>query len=235
MQLFDNSYIETDHQLYAFLSVFAENTFTFEYPFIALHGIKVDSPESQLKRFVVQSAETSIDQVLVYAKAHHVRSTNVLELLLSLDSCAFIKNREYLVKKDLVMLSDEDISEIEALICEELEDKTFCAIRDLDCLVEFPYCNVPYDEWFIYSILNSKGTILTLQSTSGQFKNSLPVVSLDSEVAKEDLLSIAEKHAGKINIVAKHKVDDLNDLDALIADEITLEDIDDFLFDDEIS
>ena len=230
--IYDDCFVDNSRKLFGLLKGIAAQEFSYQYPYIARNIISIEAPEIRLRNYVFQYDEISIDRIVTYAKEKFIKFNGMLDFFNSLNEKMLLKNRESLIDINNIGLTEEDVLEIEELICEELEEREFCAIRELQCVGEFPYCKVPYDEWLIYSLLLKWGSKIILQTTPGQFKYSLPVVSIYEEVSKWDLQDIAERFAGNINLVITNKVDDLDNLDELLGDLIDIEDIEDFEEDD---
>ncbi len=219
------NYVDEPKHLYGFLSGFCTNTFGFLFPYIARKGIHIEPPELRLRKYVYQHSEITVDDILLYAKQHYIKYNGLLDFLNSLNDRMLIKNRKTVISIDKTDLSWSKAVEIEKRIKEELIQRNYCAIRELNCMVKFPKCSIPYDEWLIYSILLKWGTEVYIQTTQGQFRYSIPVVSIRGYLGKKELSEIANRFAGNTDYVLTSKVDDLDSIDELIMDYIDLDDI----------
>jgi len=215
-----------------------------EKPYISKRGVMIPSPQDRIMRFLSQKEETKVSELLDYMKENCLKTGSLLKIFDAVKGRFLLKNRETLIDIDCIEI-DETIAQIVAdKIRKELSDKNSrnkennhasvvncAAVRDLKCLPDFPIINIPWDEWLIYSMFMKWPCGLHFKLTAPQFDYSIPIVSLSAYVSKEAIEDIAAKHAGNIRHIATAKIDDLDNLDDLIADEIDLDDID--LLDDE--
>ena len=75
---------------------------------------------------------------------------------------------------------------------------------------------VPWNEWLVYSIINKYSTRLKVMVTANQFKYAKPIVcKSDVDISEIDILTTDTSGFGQ--------VDNLADLDNLIADMIEID------------
>ena len=223
--LFGYCYIDNAKHLYGLLEGFFSDGFSFVYPYIALKGVIIDSPENRLRNYVCRNKEILIDDIFEYAKQNYIRINGMLNFFNSINGKMLIKNRESLIPISEAGLTKAEVLQIERIIRSEIKNQRYCAIRELKCVSDFPVCKVPYDEWFIYSVLLKWGNKLYVQTTPGRFTKAIPIVSLSESISKDALKAISEKYADNVNHIVTNTVDDLDDLDNLIMDYIELDDL----------
>lgn len=195
------------------------------------------SPVQQMVVDYALSLESArIDVVFQFIKEIKLSTGSILNEINALNSVFVMRNRNELIQIDEIPDLNIVAHQIEQLIKQELAECGHpVAIRDLQSVSQFPSVSIPYDEWFIYSMLNKWGNQIHVSMTNAQFRFAIPVVSIGATVDAVILKQIAEKHQGNIDITGTTQAVDLDNLDDYIADMIDLDDLidDDFLFDEE--
>ena len=87
-------------------------------------------------------------------------------------------------------------------------------ISQITCWHRLPRIAVPWTEWLIYSSLNKWGQRLTVATSSNQLRMAVPLIAPQGEMAAD---AFKEMSAESVQI------DDLDNIDDLIADLIELE------------
>jgi hypothetical protein len=108
--------------------------------------------------------------------------------------------------------------DIERAIQNELITKKCCAIRDLSCVPSFPDIELEWNEWLIFSVVSKWIVDLDVDTTSNQFKHSIPVVSLPGIKTSDYMDAIRERYTGQENGSGVFKAENLDRIDDLIAD-----------------
>ena len=225
--LFMRLFIDNEDHLFAVINFLFGTEFSFNNPFLAQKGTYIPSPEERLRQYAFKNEELDVDDYLEYSRDNYIKINGILNSINLLNSRMVLKNRTRLISIDITGISLSVVNTIENLIFQELDEEDVTALRDLNCISKFPAINIPWDEWFIYSVLNKWGSKLFLYTTTPQFRSSIPVVSKNSFVTAEELQIIANKHSGDIDRVLTSSIDDLDNLDELIEESIDFDDIDD--------
>ena len=75
-----------------------------------------------------------------------------------------------------------------------------------------------WNEWLIFSIVSKWIADLEVETTSNQFKYSIPVISLPGVKTSDYINAIREKYAGQETGSDVFKAENLDNIDDLIAD-----------------
>ena len=87
-------------------------------------------------------------------------------------------------------------------------------ISQITCWHRLPRIAVPWTEWLIYSALNKWGQRLTVTTSSNQLRMAVPLIAPQGEMVVDAFKEIPDESV---------QIDDLDNIDDLIADLIELE------------
>lgn len=208
--------IYNQFSLFSVLNFFLEDLYQFDRPYITRYGINAEYPAEYLAEKIADSDEVSINRIVEYSRRNHISLFRIIEYLNGLNDTHLLVNHKTIVKIDLIGVNEEIAKIVEDLIVEEINGTV--PIRNLMCINKFPSINVEWDEWLIYSIINKWSTKLEVAMSDPQFRRAYPLVSKVGEID----ITGAEKTMGNDKIA---KIDDLDNIDELIAD-IIFEEVD---------
>ena len=232
-KVFSKMFVNNSYELYSVLAVLYKEDFDFKRPFISLKGISIPTMQEWLQAYICNFEELQLERLLSYAKEKYLKIPNITDFIVSISDTTVLKNKYTFMRRQLVVKNESVVQIIDELIYDELQSTVpVKAIRDLSCIVSMPQISVPWNEWLIFTVLLVGVRKTHLFTTSNKYKNAIPVVSLNSKVNTKDLEQIAARYAGYEEQDTDVQIDDLDDLDALIEDDISLDDIEDIDFDD---
>jgi len=222
--------INSSERLYSVIDYLFHDIYNFRYPYISNKNTIIEAPEIRLRKYALQKDEITVSDILQYSRTNYLYLENILRFLNSLNDRMLFLNRSSLVSIDKLGVSKMTATEIGLLIHEELRDRNVntIAIRDLQCISNFPVISEAWDEWLIYSMLLKWSNIVHVCVTNTKFSLAIPVVSTKENGDQSEIAKIAQKYQGQIDHTLTRKVDNLDNLDELIEDYIELEDVDDF-------
>lgn len=87
-------------------------------------------------------------------------------------------------------------------------------ISQITCWHRLPRIVVPWTEWLIYSAINKWGRRLTVATSSNQLRMAVPLIAPQGEMAADAFKEMPAEST---------QIDDLDNIDDLIADFIELE------------
>ena len=140
-----------------------------------------------------------------------------LDFINSFSETHVFKNKDELIRISETDITEEDIPPIEEMILAELGGHNKL-IGELECVHRFRKLNIPWNEWFLYSILRKWSTKLEVGNTASQLRYAAPVVAPAGSLNVEafDYSSAMNASIGQL--------DDLSRIDELIADYIIEDD-----------
>lgn len=217
-EFLNNNYISNANQLFAVVAYLYKDEFNFSWPFFTSKDKSIDSEKQLIDSFMNGEEELTVDNLILFAKEMGIVVPSILRLIKSLESIAILKNKNEFVLVEDVNISDSNISDIRVAIRKELLTKKCCAIRDLECVPKFPDIEIEWNEWLIFSVVSKWITDFVIETTSSQFKYSIPVISLSGINTSHYVETIREKYTGQENGGGVFKTENLDKIDDLIAD-----------------
>ena len=213
-----NNYIQNANQLFAVVAYLYKDEFNFSWPFFTSKDKIINSEKQLIDSFMNGDEELSVDNLMLFAKEMGIVVPSILRLIKSLEGTAILKNKNEFVLVEDVNISASNIFDIKESIRKELLAKKCCAIRDLSCVPNFPDIELEWNEWLIFSIVSKWIADLEVETTSNQFKYSIPVISLPGVKTSDYINAIREKYAGQETASDVFKAENLDNIDDLIAD-----------------
>lgn len=202
--------------LFSVLEYLFKDKYQFKRPFIANIGTNIGDPEEQLRDLIINSEEIAISEITTFARENHYEIYSLLELLNSFNNTHLIMDRNTFANMEYIGINDDIVTEAISILQNEVIETSL--ITSLECVHRLPKINVPWTEWLIYSVVNKWSESLTVGTTSNKFKSSVPLIA---PLGKLDI----QKYEGVAvdMTVSIAQIDDLNNIDDLIADFIELE------------
>lgn len=211
-----NNFITYPFSMYSLLEFLFADLYSFSRPYIAKMNVKIERTEEILKSIVIESEKLSVSDIQNFAREHSAGLYSIRDFI---DSC----NDTHLLISDLEVASIEYIGinetivkELESNIAKEIHDTV--SIQQLQCTKTLPMINVKWNAWLIYSALKKWGTQLEVAASNSQFIHAFPIVAPKGKLDMTDVAFLSGSHDGKLL-----KVDDLNNIDELVADYISFE------------
>lgn len=199
--------------LFSILEYFFSDRYQFKRPFIAQIGIEIDAPDEQLKDLILNNEKIAISDITAFAKENRYIIYSILEYLNSFNASHLLMDMNTLATIDHIGITDTIANDVISILQDEVVEA--CLITSLECVYRLPKINVPWTEWLIYSVVNKWGNALEVNTTSNQFKLSVPLISPQGKMNTQKFEGIAVDTTASIL-----QVDDLDNIDDLIADYI---------------
>lgn len=202
--------IRYEFALFSVVQRLFEGEYQFSRPYIARDDIEITRPEEEIRAFVSGEVIVEIEELMNKCEELHYRlATNRLNFFMSFNDSHLLINKDELKSIDSIGLNEQIAKEIEALVYDEINETI--PIADLRCVAQFPKVNVPWTEQLIFSVLYKWSELLEVDSSFNMsYENAVLLVSPKGKMNN----NIFEK-SGELA-----KVDDLDNIDALIEDEL---------------
>ena len=171
-----------------------------------------------LKDFIQCGKVLTVTNLVLHIKEIGMTIPSVLRLLKKLENNILLINKEEFAIIDDVEIPADAVSIISQKICNELANKKCCAIRDLFCIPYFPKIKTEWNEWLIYSVIGRCSNDLTVDTTSKKFRESIPIISLSGITTSDYIPEIVKKYKGTDHSKPEISIDDIDNIDDLIAD-----------------
>ena len=201
--------------------LFSED-FQFSRPYFARKNVEISRPTEGLHDLIYSTDEIMIADISEFMRDNHFQVQSMLEYVNSCNDEYFLKDRYKLISIERTGINQEIAIATEELIIEELVGTK--PIRELSCFSALPRINCEWTEWLIYSTLNKWSTRLAVAPSYHQLKFAIPLVA---PVGKMERIEYKDVKKGKP--ISEVRVDDLDNIDELLADII-----DDSIFEEEL-
>lgn len=207
------------YSAFSVLEYLFREEYQFERPYVAKKGVEIGSSNERLHEFLYSKDEFAVSDITEFVKENRMHIISLIEYINSINDNYLLVSCDTIVSITEIGVNNSIASFIESCICNEITETT--SIRNLLCISQFPTLNYSWDEWLIYSIINKWSNKLEVALSSSQFKKSIPLVS---PVGKMDKSKFKDASPVPTHI----KIDNMDDIDDLLADIISdelLEDI----------
>lgn len=209
------------YSLFSVTEYLFRNEFQFSRPYLALNDVELSKPLEVIGELVKSKDIISVKSITECAKEFRYQIYSILELMNSFNDSHLLINSEFIATFDYIGINKDIAEKVETIIINNISDTTL--IADLSCINTLPKLNVPWTDWLIYSTLLKWSHNLDVSVTNKYFYYASPVVAFKG---KMDLSGITAENSIKMDN-SKIEVDDLDNIDDLIADFL-----DDDLFED---
>lgn len=188
------------------------DTFQFSRPYIAEPNVEIGRPGERLHDLIYSGDEFAISDIKEFCKEHRLQIQSLLEYGNACNDRFFWRDKYTMVSIESTGITETISQEIEEIIAAEI----ICTqpISQITCWHQLPRIAVPWTEWLIYSSLNKWGQRLTVATSSNQLRMAVPLIAPQGEMVAD---AFKEMSAESVQI------DDLDNIDDLIADLIELE------------
>lgn len=209
-------YINVPTSLFSVLEYLLNGIYQFKRPFIAHIGTEIGDPAMQLKEIVLGSEVISFADITDFMKDNYYQVYSYLDYYNSFNQTHLLLNNEALATLDYIGINEESASAAVALLEDRIQECIL--IRDISCVQQLPRINVPWNEWLIYSVVRRWSTKLDVGETNSIFKLAMPVI------APKGCLNTAAFAGQAVSSAKSYIIDDLDNIDDLIADYIEIND-----------
>lgn len=188
------------------------DTFQFSRPYIAEPNVEIGRPGERLHDLIYSGDEFAISDIKEFCKEHRFQIQSLLDYGNACNDRFFWQDKYTMVSIESTGITETISQEMEEIIAAEIS----CTqpISQITCWHRLPRIAVPWTEWLIYSSLNKWGQRLTVATSSNQLRMAVPLIAPQGEMAAD---AFKEMSAESVQI------DDLDNINDLIADLIELE------------
>lgn len=211
--------VNNSYRAFSVLEYLFKDRFQFSRPYLAQYGTEIGKPFERLHDLIFESEEYAVSDISDFARDNHMQISSMIDYLNSLNDKFMIYDRNNIVSFKSLAITPDLTYEIEKIIEKNINET--CPIRNLSCIGQFPRISRDWSEWLIYSCLYKWGKRLDVALSSGQFRQSIPLVSLKGLMNTDGFKGVS---SAPVNI----KIDNMDNIDDLVAEIITedmLEDI----------
>lgn len=187
-------------------------TFQFSRPYIAEPNVEVGRPGERLHDLIYSGDEFAISDIKEFCKEHRLQIQSLLEYGNACNDRFFWRDKYTMVSIESTGITESISQEMEEIIAAEIS----CTqpISQITCWHRLPRIAVPWTEWLIYSVLNKWGRRLAVATSSNQLRMAVPLIAPQGEMAADTFKEMPTESV---------QIDDLDNIDDLIADLIELE------------
>ncbi len=185
--------------------------YDFERPYVARAGVEFDMPAEIIADFVESNETLEIDAVFELTASLRYLVYDKLKFLDSFNETHLFINKDEMATFGYIGVDEDMAVQIEDILAKEVNGTV--PIVSLNAIYKLPQINVAWNEWLLYSILKKWGRKLEVHSSAKYFKYAEPIVS-----PKDCFDPNAIKEIGDVGGMVQ--IDDLNEIDELIADDI---------------
>ena len=208
-EVFSRNAVDAPYRAFSLLEYIFRRQYKFSRPYIALKNVEIGRPNERLREMLYSQDEFSVSDITEFARENHMQIQALIEYINSLNDKFLLTDNNTLKSIEIIGLNDDIATKMEDIILEEITDTI--PIRDLQCASKFPHINVPWNEWLVYSTIIKWGKRLEVALSSSQFRMSIPLIA---PKGKMDI----EKYKDIVPEPNRIKIDDLDDIDNLLAD-----------------
>ena len=208
-EVFSRNAVDAPYRAFSLLEYIFRRQYKFSRPYIALKNVEIGRPNERLREMLYSQDEFSVSDITEFARENHMQIQALIEYINSLNDKFLLTDNNTLKSIEIIGLNDDIATKMEDIILEEITDTV--PIRDLQCASKFPHINVPWNEWLVYSTIIKWGKRLEVALSSSQFRMSIPLIA---PKGKMDI----EKYKDIVPEPNRIKIDDLDDIDNLLAD-----------------
>lgn len=200
------------YSAFSILEYLFRDTFQFSRPYIAEPGVEIGHPGERLHDLIYSEDEFAISDIKEFCKEHRIQIPSLLDYGNACNDHFFWRDKDTIVSIESTGITKSIVQEVEDIIAKEIS----CAqpISQITCWYCLPRIAVPWTEWLVYSALNKWGRRLSIATSSNKLKMAVPLIAPQGEMAAD---AFKEMSAESVQI------DDLDNIDDLIADLIELE------------
>ncbi len=202
---------------FSLLEYVFRDEFQFWRPYIAAKGVDIGRSSEILHDLIYSNDEFTVSDINEFCKEHHFYIQSILEYMNSCNDRFLLADGYTLISIETTGITEKIAEELENLIAEEVDHVQ--PISQLTCWNFMPKIKIAWTDWLVYSVLNKWGKRLTVATSANQLRHSVPLVAHPGS----DNIDLTDNFADKTS-KPSIMVDDLNNIDELIADIIDLDD-----------
>lgn len=197
---------------FSILECLFRDTFQFSRPYIAEPNVEIGRPGERLHDLIYSGDEFAISDIKEFCKEHRLQIQSLLEYGNACNDRFFWRDKYTMVSIGSTGITETISQELEEIIAAEVSRTQ--PISQIMCWHRLPQIAVPWTEWLIYSALNKWGRRLTVATSSNQLRMAVPLIAPQGEMAVDVFKEMPTESV---------QIDDLDNIDDLIADLIELE------------
>lgn len=168
--------IDNKTKIYSLLQALFCDEYQFKRPFLARHGVEMLSGKEMLKEYVYSFDELLVENIQDYAKENRILIYSIVDLIDTFNDAYLFKDKHSIIANEKVQIGEEILYLIERIIEDELIDKEFAPLTQVEGLHKLPKINYPWNEWLLYSIIKKYISKFEMVISDGQFRYAKPVV-----------------------------------------------------------
>ena len=197
---------------FSILEYLFRDTFQFSRPYIAELGVEIGRPGERLHDLIYSGDEFAISDIKEFCKEHRFQIQSLLDYGNACNDRFFWRDKYTIVSIESTGITESISQTVDEIIAAEVS----CTqpISQITCWHRLPRIVVPWTEWLIYSAINKWGRRLTVATSSNQLRMAVPLIAPQGEMAADAFKEMPAEST---------QIDDLDNIDDLIADFIELE------------
>ena len=218
-ELLNKYMLTTPHRLFSVVKYICRKLISTDRPYIARYGVKVKNAQERLNMYIRDKDLLSVRSLIEYAEENYMQIGNIIHTINGLNGTHLMLDKHNLFKIKTNRISADVAKKVENIIFSEVNERHAIGICELTCSSRLPDVGIKWNEWLIYSILKKWSTRLFVDTVGTNYKNAIPIISVDSYVFDSEKEKIEARCSG----MTLGSVLDITDVDAVLED--ALEDI----------
>jgi len=169
-KFFLDNHIENYIALFSMLEYLFKEEYKFSRPYIASKNNIAITSDSIIQEFVSTFDELSIAELKNFIDNNHIKITNFSALIDRLGDKFIRANRDFLIARDKLNLSDNMVNRIEESLLAIMGTKGYISVRLLDDFLFFPSMGIRWTPYLLVSIIKLLGKNINVFAVSTDYR-----------------------------------------------------------------
>jgi hypothetical protein len=169
-KFFLDNHIENHIALFSMLEYLFKEEYKFSRPYIASKNNIAITSDSIIREFVSTFDELSIAELKNFIDNNHIEITNFSALIDRLGDKFIRADRDFLIARDKLNLSDNMVNRIEETLLAIMGTKSYISVRLLDDFLFFPSMGIRWTPYLLVSIIKLLGKKINVFAVSTDYR-----------------------------------------------------------------
>ena len=169
-KIFLDNHIENHVALFSLLEYLFEEEYEFSRPYIASKNSTAITSDSIIQEFLSSFDELTISELKYFVDNNHIEIMNFSNLIDRLGDKFIRVDRDFLIARDKLNLSDDIINRIEETLLAIMGASGYISARLLDDFLFFPSLGIKWTPYFLVSIIKSLGKKINVFTISTDYR-----------------------------------------------------------------
>lgn len=169
-KFFLDNHIENHIALFSILEYLFKEEYEFSRPYIASKNSTTITSNSIIREFVSSFDELSITELKNFIDNNRIKITNFSTLIHRLGDKFIRTDRDFLIARDKLNLSDNMVNRIEETLLAIMGTKGYISVRLLDDFLFFPSMGIRWTPYLLVSIIKLLGKKINVFAVSTDYR-----------------------------------------------------------------